>query len=243
MQTILANNPHFEHVLLVVDQLEELFTLGQDEREVRAFVAAIVNAVTKASNTSVILLLRADFYADVMVYPDLAELVSRNQVFIDSMSLEELREAIERPAQVAGGSFEPGLVDRLLKECARESPAHCRCSRSSLHQLWERRRGGWLTHDAYDEIGGVSGALEGRAEQTYGRLTSELKPVAKRVILRLVQFGEGVPDFQAPRSAGRSGAGQRRSKGCARCCESVRGCPAAGDWNRRCRQGNRRAGA
>ena len=61
-------------------------------------------------------------------------------------------------------------------------------------ELWERRRGGWLTTDAYYEIGGVQGALAQRADAVYEKLTLEQKDAARRVLLRLTQPGEGTED-------------------------------------------------
>jgi hypothetical protein len=37
----------------------------------------------------------------------------------------------------------------------------------ALKELWQARRGPWLTLDAYEKSGGVAGALRSRAQYTY----------------------------------------------------------------------------
>ena len=56
-----------------------------------------------------------------------------------------------------GARFEPGLVDRILEDVGAE-PGALPLLEFALTLLWERQRGGRLTHAAYDEIGRVDGA-------------------------------------------------------------------------------------
>lgn len=64
----------------------------------------------------------------------------------------------------------------------------------ALTELFERREGRMLTNQAYQEIGGVLGALGRRAEEIYAELDQDGKQVARRLFLRLVTLGEGVED-------------------------------------------------
>lgn len=64
----------------------------------------------------------------------------------------------------------------------------------ALLELWHRRRGPWLTLDAYDDIGGVGGALARRADATYVALSPPQQHLARMMLLRLITFGEGVAD-------------------------------------------------
>ena len=59
-------------LLLVIDQLEELFTLCADLQERDRFIAGLVEAVTEVrSHVRVIWTLRADFSTDPSVTPNL----------------------------------------------------------------------------------------------------------------------------------------------------------------------------
>ncbi|HZU86586.1 MAG TPA: ATP-binding protein, partial [Anaerolineaceae bacterium] len=96
-----------KRLLLVVDQFEEVFTLCQDAEQRRAFVEALLQAGGPHGRGSVVLviILRADFYAQCAQFEDLRQAVSTYQEYIGPMSREELRQAIEEPAQRNGWRF------------------------------------------------------------------------------------------------------------------------------------------
>jgi WD40 repeat protein len=64
----------------------------------------------------------------------------------------------------------------------------------ALTELFERRDDGRLTLDAYREIGGVAGALSGRAERLFEASSADGRLAIKQVFLRLVTLGEGRQD-------------------------------------------------
>ena len=182
------------HVLLIVDQFEEVFTLCQDETERRRFLDNLLYASSVAQGrTVVVLTMRADFYARAATYAELADRLADYQVLVTPMQAEELRQAIEAPARRVGLSFDAGLVDTILADVAHQ-PGGLPLLEHALLELWERRLGRQLTFAAYREIGGVEGAIARRAEEEYGALSSEQQAVARRIMLRLVQPGEGTVD-------------------------------------------------
>ena len=109
------------------------------------------------------------------------------------MQEHELREAIERPAFKVGAELEPGLTERLLADVAGQVGA-LPLLQFTLDELWTKRRGRKLTRADYDAMGGISGALEHRANAIYTSLPDEDKETCRRIFLRLVQLGEGVED-------------------------------------------------
>jgi len=94
------------HLLLVVDQFEELFTLCRGEAERQAFVDNLMAAVETDGPTVVVIALRADFYAHCGQFAPLREALEKRQVYIGPMSAEELRRAVTGPAEQGGWSFE-----------------------------------------------------------------------------------------------------------------------------------------
>ena len=66
-------------LLLVVDQFEELFTLCRDRDERRAFVDNLLHAAGDDGVTTVVIVLRADFYCDCAGYATLRHDLERNQ--------------------------------------------------------------------------------------------------------------------------------------------------------------------
>ena len=103
------------HYLLVVDQFEELFTLCHDEFEREAFIDNSLTTLTPAPRSparrlerseesgsgdrgeglvTLILTIRADFYAHLAQYPELRDAVAQQQIYIGPMTVDESRRAI-----------------------------------------------------------------------------------------------------------------------------------------------------
>jgi hypothetical protein len=184
-------------LLLVVDQLEELFTHAAREssaQEISSFLANLKDAVEHSRGSiRVITTLRADFFERCLGEPMLRELLQDHQVLLGSMSPAALQEAILRPAQEVGAFLEKGLVGTILRDVSAE-PGTLPLLEHALYELWRARRGAWLTLSAYEASGGVSGALQRRAQSCYESLSAEEKELARKLFLRLTTLGEGTPD-------------------------------------------------
>jgi WD40 repeat protein/DNA-binding SARP family transcriptional activator len=188
-----AQKHNASHLLLVVDQFEELFSLCHDEAERQAFIDNLLYAATSPGPIMVIASLRADFYAHCAPYEDLRRVLSQNQEYIGAMNTAELRRAIEEPAQRGGWELEPGVVDLLLREVGNEPGALPLLSHALL-ETWQRRRGRRLTLAGYAESGGVHGAIARTAETTFSQLASKQRAIARNIFLRLTELGEGTQD-------------------------------------------------
>jgi hypothetical protein len=64
----------------------------------------------------------------------------------------------------------------------------------ALTELFKRRDGRSLTLDAYQAIGGVTGAIAKRAEEIYTDLDTHGQFASRQLLLRLVSLGEGTED-------------------------------------------------
>ncbi|MCP2256396.1 WD40 repeat [Streptoalloteichus tenebrarius] len=192
------------HLVVVVDQFEELFTLCEDEAERVTFVRALCEAAAldRAGLPSALVVLgvRADFYDRCLAYPDLLGPVQRNQFALGAMTRSELVEAIIAPARVAKVNLEHGLVELLLRDLGvargeeRDHPSYDPGALPLLsHALlatWQQRQDHDLTVDAYQRTGGIHGAVAATAERCYSRLDGEAQQAARRLLLRLVRVGE-----------------------------------------------------
>jgi WD40 repeat protein len=193
-QEALASNPGTTHLALVVDQFEEVFTLCQDEGMRRAFIANLLHAASlPEGRTVVVLTIRADFYSQAATYPDLAIYLADHQALVSPMTRAEMTRAITRPAQKVGLGFEPGLVERLLVDAASE-PGALPLLQHTLLELWEHLADSRLTFAAYQEIGGLQGAIARRAEGLLAELALPQQAIVRRVMLRLTRLGEGTAD-------------------------------------------------
>jgi WD40 repeat protein/DNA-binding SARP family transcriptional activator/type II secretory pathway predicted ATPase ExeA len=179
-----------ERVLLVVDQFEEAFTICRDEAERAAFLAALVEAAQADNSVTVVVAVRADYYGHCAADPRLASLLAANHVLVGPMDAGELRRAVELPARRAGLRLERGLADAMVAEVA-EEPGGLPLLSCALLESWQHRRGRTLTLAAYQQAGGVHGAVARLAERAWLALDSQDQAVARRILLRLAGPGEG----------------------------------------------------
>jgi|GEM_PF-94814 len=189
-------------ILLVVDQFEELFALCRSEEERTAFIGNLLTAVSEADGPiTVVITLRADFYAHCANYIHLREALAENQEYIGAMSDEELRHAIEEPARRGRWEIEAGLVDLLLHDVGHEPGALPLLSHALL-ETWQRRRGRTMTLSGYASSGGVRGAIAETAEAVFSdQFTSEQKGIARRIFLRLTELGDATATGDTRRRA------------------------------------------
>jgi WD40 repeat protein len=183
--------------LLIVDQFEEVFTHveapAQRERFVRRLWAL---ACDRAQDLRIVVTLRVDFLGrcgelhldDLGLRLDRIAYDEAHRVFVAQMPRAALAAAIERPAQAVGLSFEPGLVARLLAEVEGD-PGSLPVLQDTLDLLWQRREGRTLTQAAIEALGGVTGALHGRADRLIDGLDPASRQVARRLLVRLVHVG------------------------------------------------------
>jgi len=190
---LLANNPGHDHLLIVVDQLEELFTTT--EGSARAKFIAAIRALRGDPRIALVLTLRADFYASLMesaLWIDLDGQLSRLDV--SPLRGAKLRTAIEAPARSLGVYFEPVLVQRLLHDAADE-PGALPLLQDTLLDLWYRRTRGLLRLAEYDAMSdgeqiGLAVTVARRANGALDELSPGRREIARRVLLRLSHFSD-----------------------------------------------------
>ena len=179
------------NLLLVVDQFEELFSLCHSEAERASFIGNLLTASSEMEGTTtVVITLRADFYAHCAGYVQLREALAKHQEYIGAMDDEELRRAIEEPAQRGRWEFETGLVDLLLHDVGHEPGALPLLSHALL-ETWQRRRGRMITLSGYAASGGVRGAIAETAETVFtDQFTRDQQAIARRIFLRLTELSD-----------------------------------------------------
>lgn len=161
-ERILEKQPGTEHLLLVVDQWEEIYTLAE-EKTAQPFIDALLKTTAVAPLT-VVLTLRGDFYGHALSYRPLADCLQDAVVNLGPMNREELCGALVKPAAKVALTYQPGLDKRILDDVGDE-PGNLPLLEFVLKGLWEARRGGELHHDAYDAMGGALDSGGGRSRQ------------------------------------------------------------------------------
>ena len=191
----LLSNTGGAHLLLLVDQFEETFTLCKDPAERKAFIENLLAASADENDgpLRLVLTLRADFYHRCFEYDGLRPALEKHQALIGAMNADELREAITLPAQSAGWDLQPGLVELILRDVGQEPGALPLLSHALL-ETWQRRQGHTLTLAGYAAAGGVRKAIAQTADTVYQGLLPAEQVIARNIFLHLTELGEGAQD-------------------------------------------------
>jgi WD40 repeat protein len=210
----LARNQDKTRLILIIDQFEELFTMVLPEKR-QDFLMQLKDLLDLDIPITLILVMRDDFFGRFAQEKPSAlfELVQRGFVHISArLEKEELEEIIEGPAKKVGLHFDKGLADAVVKDVLESNAEGKREGRSTilpllefaLTELWRRRKEGYLTHEVYSSIGGVTGSLTQWADQNYQSLSNEgLGDIARLILTELVNLGDerqGIPDSKRRRT-------------------------------------------
>ena len=182
---ILARASGAGHVLFV-DQLEEY--AGAEAAAARELFGLLVALAGKdgAAALRVVATARPDSL-EALVTAGTSDLVSDAVEFLAPLAAEDLERAVTAPVDAVPGLwFEPGLPERIVADAADE-PGRMTLVQFVLTELWKRRSRSMLTHAAYDELGGVAGALVGYADDTLAGLTQPQQMCARRLFVQLAR--------------------------------------------------------
>ncbi|WP_019499147.1 caspase family protein [Pseudanabaena sp. PCC 6802] len=178
-------------LLLIIDQMEEIYTRNQGNSEARdIYLNSLEIALKNSHSFHLLVTLRSDFE----VYFRNFKYWRSNVIFdISPMSKEELREAIEESAREKEIYFEsPSLIDLIIDD-ARDHLSLLSFTLSELYlklyQRWQKGDGNReLLKEDYQAIGGVSGALAAKADKVCQSFDEPLKQALKWVLLRMVSL-------------------------------------------------------
>jgi len=175
-------------VLLFVDQLEELFTLGQDDELSHSFLNAICSAADDPREPMrVVFTLREDFLGRLAGSDRVRD--SLNQVMVvGPPQPTALTQTLVEPVKAMGYHYDdPTLVPEMIA-AAGDGTTALSLLQFTAHLLWERRDRGrrQLTRAAYEELGGVAGAMATHADRVLDGLAPDGVRTVRDLLLRLV---------------------------------------------------------
>jgi hypothetical protein len=176
--------------VIVVDQLEEVFTAGgtaeqRAEREQQFFDSLLAAAVTRM----VVVTVRADFLAECLTHPEFRDRVQAHLHLVGPFDDSDLRRAIELQASSVGIRLEPDLAKTVLDE-VRTSRVAMPLVQHALRESWYKRCGAWIDDKAYQATTGVAHALSKTAQDYYDRQTVADQATMRELFLRLVRVDE-----------------------------------------------------
>ncbi|SCK09567.1 hypothetical protein [Streptomyces sp. WMMB 322] len=197
-----------QRLLVVVDQLEEIFAPHIDEEDRDRFLASLTGLAAGGKvprRHAVVLGLRADFYDRALHLPQLAGLLREAQFLVPPMNAEELREVITGPARAVGRDVDSAVVERLLGEIApREAGRHHIAAHEPgalpllahvLHEAFALSSDAkTLALEHYSRTGGVTTAIARTADTAYEQLSHRQRQLARRLLLSLVYVSDTTAD-------------------------------------------------
>ncbi|MFF0816004.1 WD40 repeat domain-containing protein [Rhodococcus sp. NPDC003318] len=199
-------------LVIIVDQIEELFTQCDNPRDRDRFLT-ILDQVASSLGTdempeaapSVIATMRSDFYAQALAHPVLADALEQRSRAVSPLTRADIIEVITKPAQLIGLKLESGLVDLILHDLGvltadDGSSTVLPLLSHLLDTMWERRRGGQLTVASYRATGGVRGSVAATAERTWEGLDERGKVLARSILVHLVYVTQTGADVKIRRT-------------------------------------------
>ena len=173
--------------VLLIDQFEEIFTLCQKETQRSAFINTLLHLIQMPlAGHIVIVTMRTDVESHLVQIPALQSAYEQSQVRMTAMKVNELRDAIEKPAELVGLKFEEGLSEELANEILGKQAALL-LLQFTLLKLWENREHNRVTWTAYRDLGGGRQALANSADAFYDGLTAEEKVTTRFILLGIIR--------------------------------------------------------
>ena len=201
----IINHLSSQHFVLIADQFEELYTLtGEEYRQ--PFLDALLYAIEFIPRFTLVLTLRADFYGHALSYRPLSDALQSSGIYnLAPMNSQELRAAIEKPAHKMKVELESGLTTKLIDDLGKK-PGRLPLLEFTLSLLWDKHEKWYLTHQAYQEIGGLEKALALYADSVLNLLSRIEKKQAEQIFIQLISPGVGTEDTKRVATCNEVGA-------------------------------------
>ncbi len=205
---------HRTETLLIVDQFEELLT--QAPQALRGPFVDLLMALATIGDFRIVLTLRADHFNLCRPLGKLFEHLMRNGqaavLRLQRITNEGIAEAVCKPLHLAGHTdqAEQNALVTAIKRDITDHPGDLALVQMALYTTWQRHRAEQVDLlVAYEQVGGVAGALAHEAEGVRNhRLDAGEHALLFGILVRLVRLGETggatrrmaqLSDFDEPR--------------------------------------------
>ncbi|MBV8837085.1 MAG: hypothetical protein JO000_11135, partial [Alphaproteobacteria bacterium] len=183
-------------LVLVVDQLEELFTLGEVTPEQRQAFVRCLDGLMKDGRVFVVATMRSDYWHRAAEIPALIALAEgHGRVDLLPPTQAEIAMMIARPAEVAGLAFEADPrseigLDAAIAADAAQQPGALPLLSFLLDALYaedvQAANGSVLRYTSMRKLGGFQGAIATRAEAAFAALPAQAQAALPKVLRELV---------------------------------------------------------
>ncbi len=178
----ISNVDTLDGQLIFVDQYEEY--VADNLHAGRQLLELLID-LTRRSSVRIVVTMRSGDLERVLTSNIVDEVA---QLDLKPMNITDLREVITRPAIVAGEfQFEPHLVARIIDDTV-ATAGQLPLVEFALSELWAAKRS--LTLQAYEHIGGLTGALNKHAEMIYQEEDDNGKSLIRQLLTKLARDGD-----------------------------------------------------
>ena len=178
--------------LIFINQFEELF-VRTPKKERNIFIKSLIRLIeTNDTSVKIVLTMRADFLDELSPYPDLGKIHDRFSRMLTDMDDNELRLAIAEPAARNGVTFEKGLIEQIIADF-RKQAGSLPLLQFTLDLLWKNDdiEDRVLNIKTYQDLGGVTGALQQQANKVYAQFDDKQQKVVKQIFLESISLVKG----------------------------------------------------
>lgn len=174
-------------LIVYIDQFEELFSDNSITEEERQKVLLLLRGLINMRCITIFMSMRSDFYNRFSLYEEMNQIKQSSEVVdLPVLGPTDITEIVEEPARKACLKWEitdKGLPlnERIIKEASniKDLPF----IEFALSQLYETRTNDdYLTHAAYEQMGGIKGAIINYADKCYTRLSDAEKKVFNDIL-------------------------------------------------------------
>ena len=184
--------------IIFIDQFEEIFTRTPKPQR-KQFIKNLVSLIKEQdSSVKLIMTMRYDFMVNIGNCGDFNNQLQNKICQIGYMSEPELELAIAKPAAINGVTFENDLVEKIIRDFKKQAGS-LPLLQYTLDLLWQESNisdeNRVLRTANYNDLGGVSGALEKQANNIYNKelKNDKEKKAAKQIFIELIDLVDKEP--------------------------------------------------
>jgi hypothetical protein len=179
---LIAEHTNHGHLLLVIDQFEEVYTLVSEVDRQNALRELLTQV--RDQRVGMLLALRSDFFPRLIEIPELARKVELSSILLGPLSHAGLLRAIVEPARLSGVFFEDGLVERIVADAGGD-PATLPLLQIAMRSLVEGGRDRVITLSDYERLGSAQGSLSQMLERIWSSAEEPDRQRIRSLLLRL----------------------------------------------------------
>ena len=180
--------------IIFVDQIERIFDYDKDPDQINRFFE-FLHDLLKSKRFLIIAAVRNEYYAQLMRWQTFQEIKKHSlQYDLVAPDLLELKQIVTHSAASAGLEFEFDQrklkrLDEIILEDATQLSNPLPLLSYTLGQLYRKKTStNKLTFDAYEEMGGITGAMTTQAESTFNQLSRQAQQQFYSLLYHLIKI-------------------------------------------------------